>query len=264
VKHSGGAIEVIGHGGAGDFFPGNSRPAIEQALKIGVDRIEFDLQLSGSGELVLVHNEHIRLSNSTIAPVRGTAIDDIRRALTGLLTLPEAVELIGDGASLLIDVKAPGYERELVAEIQRLDIQPRVTVSSTYATTLHYLRKKFPAMRLGLSTGHLANGIPSRVARKIVSTALQLATPAPLLAAVRTVGATDVMVQYRVCSPYLVRLMHDHGVRVNTWTVDHPSQIERVLAMGVDGVISNRPDLVNLQLRPDSHFFNSQVSRPPY
>ena len=243
-----GEIEIIGHGGAGDFFPGNSRSAIEQALKIGVDRIEFDVQRSGTGDLVLVHNDHIRLPDNRRVPVCGTSTDVIRAALPGLLTLEEASELIGTAATLLIDVKAPGYEQELVAEIRRLDLQPRAAVSSTYASTLYHLRRQFPVMRLGLSTGHLANGIPSRLARKIVSSSLQIASPAPLLAAVQFIGATDVMVQYPVCSPYLVRHMHAHGIRVNTWTVDHPRQIQRVLNMGVDAVISNRPDLVKALL----------------
>ena len=55
------SVEVIGHGGAGFYFPGNSRQSIERALEIGVDRIEFDVQRSAGDELVLVHDDRLRL-----------------------------------------------------------------------------------------------------------------------------------------------------------------------------------------------------------
>ncbi len=246
-------IEVIGHGGAGGFFPGNSRPAIEQALKIGVDRIEFDVQRSAEGKIVLVHDEHVKLSNGTRSHVRALTTAQLREALPGLLTLHEAVELIGDTAALLIDVKAPGYERELMAQMSELNLGSNTAVSSTHASVLIAVRRAFPDFRIGLSTGHMSTGFPSKLAKRMASLSLQFATPLPLLAAVRAVSATDVMIHYRICSDLLVRTMHRFGVRVNSWTVDHPKQIQRMIDLGVDGIISNRPDLVNELLKQDRH-----------
>jgi glycerophosphoryl diester phosphodiesterase len=237
-------IEVIGHGGAGDFFPGNSRPSIEQALKIGVDRIEFDVQKSADGELVLVHDEHLRLPNGRKRAVKSLPTVEIRNLLPGLLTFDEAVELIQRQSTLLIDVKSPGYEREVINAIRRHRLSSDASVSTTYVSVLRQLRHTFPDLRTGISTGHMATGIPYKPARTAVSGALQFAAPSLLALAVRSVHATDVMVQYRVCTPRLVKLMHTHGTRVNTWTVDLPREIRRVIDMGIDGVISNRPDLV--------------------
>lgn len=241
-------IEVIGHGGAGDFFPGNSRPSIAQALKIGVDRIEFDVQRSADGDLVLVHDDHLRLSKGRKKAVRAISTAEIRALLPGLLTFDEAVELIGGQAQLLIDVKSPGYQREVAEAIRRHSLGDDTAVSSTYANVLRDIRREFPGLRTGISTGHMANSVPIKAARTLVSGALQVSVPSMLAMAVRMTDATDVMVQYRACSTRLVNLMHSRGIRVNTWTVNHPKQIRRVIAMGVDGVISNRPDLVKEEL----------------
>ena len=241
-------VEVIGHGGAGHFFPGNSRQSIEQALKIGVDRIEFDVQRSADGELVLVHDDYLRLPGGQKKAVRALPTAAVRELLPGLLTFDEAVELIGDQSAYMIDVKSPGYQREVAAAIRRHRLDGKSIVSSTYANVLQDLRREFPELRTGISTGHLATSIPMKAARTVVSGALQISIPALLEIAVRRIGATDAMVQYRACSARLVALMHRRGIRVNTWTVDHPKQIRRVIAMGVDGVISNRPDLVKEEL----------------
>ena len=78
-----------------------------------------------------------------------------------------------------------------------------------------------------------------------MSRALRIVTPLPLITAMRAFGATETMIQHRVCTERLVRQVHKSGRRVNVWTVDRPDQMRRFIAMDVDGIISNRPDLVH-------------------
>ena len=237
-------VEVIGHGGAGDFFPGNSRPAMEKALELGVDRIECDVQRAADGELVLVHDEELALPDGRRRPVRSLSAADIGALLPDLLTFDELVELIAGRAPLMIDIKRSGYEAEVIAAIRRHRLDGDSSLSCTYASTLRRLRHAFPRMRLGLSTGHWATGAPTPVGRALARWALRALVPVPLLVALRVVGATEVMLQHRVATRPLVAAVHAGGRRVNLWTVDRPAAIRRALDLGVDGVISNRPDLV--------------------
>jgi glycerophosphoryl diester phosphodiesterase len=243
-------VEVIGHGGAGGFFPGNSRPSIEKALELGVDRIEFDVQLDGDGQLVLVHDGVLRDAAGRKRPVRQMATAEIRETLSGLLTFDEAVEVIDGRVPLLIDVKDPGYEPRVIEAIRRHNLDSTAIVSSTDARTIRRVRAAFPAMRLGLSTGHMAGHNLVKGAQLAVTHGLRYATPLLLLRAVRWCGATETMIQHRVCTARLTRLFHARNLRVNVWTVDQPAAIRRVLALDVDAVISNRPDLV-LELAAD-------------
>ena len=137
-------MEVVGHGGAGDFFPGNSRQSIAKALDLGVDRVEFDVQMAGDGTLVLVHDDSVTLRGRKVA-VRQTDLSALREAFDSLLTLDEAIALIGDRAAFMIDMKSPGYERQVAAAIHRAGIADRTIVSSTWAWSLRAVRKMRPA-----------------------------------------------------------------------------------------------------------------------
>lgn len=218
--------------------------AIETALAIGVDRIEFDVQVSGDGQLMLVHDDVLRLPDGRRVPIKRTSAQTIRDTLPGMLSMDEAIELIGNRSKLLIDVKSPGYDRQVADAIRRHALGSSAIVSSTWAAVLRQLKRALPELSIGLSTGHMAGGIAFEPARVVVASSLRTLIPMPLLSAARAIGATDVMLHHRVVDARTVRTMHSCGIRVNAWTVDHPKRIRAMLDLGVDAVISNRPDLV--------------------
>ena len=76
------SVEVVGHGGAGDFFPGNSRQSIEKALDLGVDRIEFDVQRAAGDQIVLVHDDDVKIGANR-RRVRDVSVNDLRQRWTG-------------------------------------------------------------------------------------------------------------------------------------------------------------------------------------
>lgn len=237
-------IEVVGHGGAGAFHPGNSRPAMEVALTLGVDRIECDVRRAADGALVLVHDDAVPLPSGGRRHVRATTTRDLRALLPGLLSLDDLVEMTTGRVPLLLDVKRAGYEAEVVAAIRRHRLAGTASLSSTYLSTLRRMRADVPALRLGLSTGHWAGGDPPRPRRTAARWGLRLLVPLPLLASLRLVGASEVMLHHRVATAPLVSALHARRYRVNVWTVDDPAAVRRAIALGVDGIISNRPDLV--------------------
>ena len=237
-------IEIVAHGGAGTDHPNNSRPAMETALTLGVDRLECDVQRAADGTLVLVHDAAVPLPTGGTRPVSSLTEGELRDLFPDLLTLDELAEMCAGRAPLMIDVKRPGYEPELIAAIRRHHLAAASSVSCTYASTLGRIRHAFPTMRLGLSTGHWATSVPSPPGRAVARWTLRLLLPLPLLVAVRVVGATEVMLQHRVATAPLVALLHASGRRVNLWTVDRPNSIRRAIALNVDAIISNRPDLV--------------------
>lgn len=112
-------IEIIGHRGAAAYHPGNSRAALLTAIQLGVDRIECDVQPAADGTLVLVHDDAVSLVVGGRKPVREASVDELRRALPGFVTLDEAAAIVADRASLLLDVKRPGYEAALIAALRR-------------------------------------------------------------------------------------------------------------------------------------------------
>ncbi|MGH2533780.1 MAG: glycerophosphodiester phosphodiesterase [Thermomicrobiales bacterium] len=242
-------VEVVGHGGAGDFYPGNSRQAIKKALELGVDRIEIDVQQSADRELVLVHDDKIRIASGKLRLVSTIPTADLRTSLPGLLTLDEAIELIAGRAPLLLDVKQRRDEDLVIRSIRRHGLETHSSVSSTDGRLLLRLRRVYPRMRLGLSTGHWSAGAPTRLGRAIATGLLRALAPYPVIAAVKTCGATEVMLYHRICTRYVVNTFHKRDIRINAWTVDRPTSIRRIVGLGVDGIITNRPDLVWEELK---------------
>jgi glycerophosphoryl diester phosphodiesterase len=82
----------------------------------------------------------------------------------------------------------------------------------------------------------------------ISSTLLSIVTPPPAIAAARAIGADALMLHYRVCSELFVSIAHKAGLLVYPWTVNHPRVIREMIDRSVDGIITNRPDLVREQL----------------
>ncbi len=236
-------IEVVGHGGAGDFFPGNSRASVEKAIELGVDRIEIDVQIAGDGSLVLVHDEHVRIGKRSV-PVRSLNRDQIADALDGLLTLDDVIAMTRGHCELLVDLKSPGYERPVAAAIERAGIAGTTMVSSTYAWSLRTVRKHAPGVSLGLSTGHISTVMRQNLLIAASSAILEVLLPVPTIAAARAIDASALTLNYRVCGERFVTMAHRAGLLVYPWTVNDVKPIRRMIDLGVDGIISNRPDIV--------------------
>lgn len=238
------SVEVIAHAGGAAHHPANSRAAMEAAIVMGVDRLECDVQCSADGQLVLHHDRYLACPAHTRSFITALTARELRCLVPGLLTLDELAEIAAGRAPLLLDVKGPGYEDKLVAAIRRHQLESASSISTTYASTLYRMRRAFPTMRLGLSTGHLASSTPTAAGRGAARWLLRLAVPIPLVSTLHLLGLTEVMLHHAVATRPLVALIQRGGRRVNLWTVDEPRTIRRALGLGVNGIISNDPWLV--------------------
>ena len=126
----------VGHKGADHVAPGNTAASFEAALEHGVDMIEFDVLRGRDGRLVLAHDY----------------ADSERREC---LTLEQGLELFAGeayaGVELDVDLKLPGYEREVVEGLARHGLTERSLVSTMYPESLDRLGELDPALRRGWS-----------------------------------------------------------------------------------------------------------------
>lgn len=244
-----GKIEVVGHRGAAAYARDNTEPSFRLALELGVDMIETDLRVTSDGVLVLVHDEAIVLPGGKRRPIERLSFAEIWREMPDLLTLDDLVEIVPRGFPLMLDIKRPGYEPEIIAAIRRHGLESSVVAPSTWATTLRRLHAALPRLRTGLSTGHLAGGDPHHHGRRLARRSMQVGFPSAIGLLLRTTGATDVMLHHRVASERLVRAVRRTGRSVNLWTVDQLQDIERAVALEPDRIITNVPDRVINALR---------------
>ena len=221
----------VGHKGAAHVAPGNTIESFQAALEHGVDMIEFDVLRTDDGRLVLAHDGE----------------DAARREP---LTLEEGLDhFAGEayaGVQLDVDLKLPGYEREVVDGLLERSLGDRSLVSSMFTESLDRVGALAPGLRRGWSVPRVKrNWVRSPFALPAYAVARVMRARMPGLAAARigAGGCEAIMANRILASRRLVRAVHDAGGMLYVWTVDDPVRIQALEHMGVDGVITNDPRL---------------------
>jgi glycerophosphoryl diester phosphodiesterase/membrane-associated phospholipid phosphatase len=242
------AFEIVGHGGAGAFHYGNSRTAIESALRFNVERLELDVRQASDGAIVLVHDDEVVI-DGVKRPVDQASTAELRANLVDFLTFEEALDVINGRVPIMIDLKNGKFVPELIA---LTGIADTAMISCTDPWAIRKLRDAFPSMPIALSTGHRPLGVALKRTGPVARNLLQDFGTTPLIAALRWSGASAVTMHQDLVAPKVVQALHERGYAVFAWTIDNPIRMKRMVAAGVDGVISNRPDLVIDVTRPES------------
>jgi glycerophosphoryl diester phosphodiesterase len=226
------ALLRVGHKGADAIVPGNTTESFAEALRCGVDVIEFDvIREIGTGRLVLAHDPH----------------DASTREVQ---TLEEAVGWFAatSGVELDVDLKAPGYELPVLEALRGAGLVERTLVSSQFRESLALLRDAEPALRLGWSVPKLRRDpFRSRVILVPVMGAMAVyreVLPRWAAAEIRSGAVDALMAHWRLVTRRLIRAVHGAGGLLYVWTVDDPAQIARLERLGVDAVITNDPRLL--------------------
>ncbi len=225
----------VGHKGADHIAPGNTAASFDAALAHGVDMIEFDVlpeRADGTGELFLAHD---------YGAVRdGTALT-LEEGLAHLAGAPFA------RLELDVDLKLPGYELRALDALRRHGLLERALVSTMETESLAILRAAEPTLRLGWSVPKLQRDPMRRWYTRppavAIGVAYRTALPRRAAAAIRAGRIDALMAHWRLVTRGLVRHVQHAGGEVYVWTVDDRAAIERLEALGVDGIISNDPRL---------------------
>lgn len=226
-------LKSVGHKGAGSLVPGNTRESFEAALALGIDMIEFDVLRLADGRLVLAHD----------------AADAATRTP---LALEEGLDLFAGesyaAVELDVDLKRPGYERDVVEALRGRGMIGRSLVSSTYRESLDLVGELEPELRRGWSLPRAERDYTTTALFKLPARGFLLAMRAWLPgAAARALAerrCEAVMAHHGLVGPRLVAAVHAEGGLLYAWTVDDQDRIETLAALGLDGVITNRPELL--------------------
>ncbi len=223
----------MGHKGADHVAPGNTIESFEAALEHGVDMIEFDVLRTRDGRLVLAHDYEDADSRDCVTFEEGLA------------------HFAGEayaGVELDVDMKLPGYEREVAEGLARHGLVERSLVSTMYPDSLDVLGELEPGLRRGWSVPRVRRNYlraPLYVRLPVYAVALYMRArlPGQAAARLRAGGCEAIMAHQILVSGRLVRAVHAAGGQVYVWTVDDAPKIRALEALGVDGVITNDPRL---------------------
>src|SRR5687768_6321842 len=205
----------VGHKGADHVAPGNTIESFEAALEHRVDMIEFDVLRTPDGRLVLAH-------------------DYADAASRDCLTLAQGLDHFASeayaGVELDVDLKLPGYEREVVEGLGARELSGRSLISSQYLESLDRLRKIEPAIPRGWSVPRAQRdytrsiwAVPAYGVLQVIKRRL----PARAASFIRAGRIQAVMAHHYVVTLRLAQQVRAAGGELYVWTVDDADKIAR-------------------------------------
>ena len=232
---------VAGDADPGDAPPENTLAAFRRAAREGYAYCETDVHTTADGVLVVHHDATLRRMTALAGALRTTTWTDLATAGVGgrvpMARLEEVLEALPD-MRFNVDLKSPGSVAPMTALLEDDDVARRVAVASTDDARLAAVRRRFgDRVVTGVAT-RAALGLRARSVLPPGVRALGVLAPVRgrMAQLPERVGALPVV------DRLLVRAAHDQGVEVHVWTVDDAAAMARLLDLGVDGLMTDRPD----------------------
>ncbi|MFN8018112.1 MAG: glycerophosphodiester phosphodiesterase [Acidimicrobiales bacterium] len=228
-------VRVIAHRGASAAAPENTIEAFRLARRLGADWVELDARRTADGHIVVHHDAELA-DGRTICELRRVELPDHVCDLDAALDACE-------GMSVNIEVKNwpedPDFDegesvaRAVVELVQRRSMADRVLVSCFHYPTIELVRALDPS----IPTAFLHIVVEGR-------------TWDELAADVAAAGHAALHPWDGFVDEALVAAAKAHGLEVNVWTVDDPDRMAQLVALGVDGICTNVPDVAREVVGP--------------
>lgn len=237
----------IAHRGAAGLAPENTLRGIEVALRCGVEMVEIDTRPCKDGTLVVIHDAtlervagmKLRVSDLTLAELQRVDVGEGER----VPTLVEALALLKGRALVNIDQKVDDIAPALLDAIDRAGSRSETILSGGARRTFRAMRALAPEVPCALSLDARWRDAP-RIALARWTAAGARGQAGRFIAGARCAGATALTLDYQLADARVVSRCKRAGLPVYTWTVDDLATMRRLRRAGVDGITSNRPDLL--------------------
>ncbi|WP_430297319.1 glycerophosphodiester phosphodiesterase [Sinomonas sp. B1-1] len=219
----------------------NTLTAFRAAWELGFTHLETDVRATRDGALVAFHDE--RLDRVADRPGEVGQLDwsDVAAArVGGVERVPLLAELAEElpGAFLNIDVKSAAAVVPLAEAIERMRLHERILV-----TSFSDARRRAVLARLSRPVASSA-GMRGAAAFRIVGSALPEAVLRRMLRDVQALQVPEWTGRLRVVTPAAVARAHRLGLQVHVWTVNEAADMGRLLDAGVDGLVTDRADVL--------------------
>lgn len=222
----------IAHRGASGSFPENTITAFRAAIEAGADMCELDVRLTRDGAVVVIHDDTVDRTTDGTGAIAAMTLAEIKRLDAGVKfdkrytretvpTLDEVFELVNGRCALNIELKSDGLEAKVSELVRSRDAFRWTLVSSFDWAALARIRHIAPELRVGL----LASRWPAR-----------------LVGAATEMKADAINPSFDIITEDLCIAAHSRELNVYAWTVDEPAAMRRLIAAGVDGIMTNRPE----------------------
>ncbi|PID84841.1 MAG: glycerophosphodiester phosphodiesterase [Chloroflexi bacterium] len=245
---------VIAHQGGEKLRPSNTMIAFEHAVDLGVDVLEMDIHQTKDGVLVVMHDDTVDRTTNGSGRIKEMTLAEIKELDAGhywtdddgatypyrgqgvtVPTLDEVFQAFPDmPMNIEIKQQSPSIVEPFCALIHEYGMIEQVLIPTFYPDTMNEFREKCP----GVATAMTEPEIQLFFGLNKLGLSSLYSPPGEAFQVPETFG------NWQVITPSFVEGAQERNLAVHVWTVDDPADMERLLEIGVDGIITDRPDLL--------------------
>lgn len=231
---------MLAHRGLAVDAPENTMLAFELAVRAGADYVETDVHVSADGVAVIAHDPTLkRVAIGRVDRVADLSAQELRRVDLGegqrVATLEEALHAF-PRTRFNIDVKTDAATEATVEVVRRADAADRVLLTAFSDARRRCLAAMVPGVATSAGRASVLRARAASVTRN-----------APLLrravAGAHALQIPERVGRMRLLSLGLIDTAHAAGIEVHVWTVNDEPDMRRLVALGVDGIVTDRADL---------------------
>lgn len=229
--------KVVAHRGASAYAPENTMLAFEKSIEMGADYIELDVQMSKDKQLVVIHDQSLQRTAGENGDVNDYSAQELQLLDVGqgytIPLLEEVIQKYKDRIGLLIELKHPelycGIEEELAFLLTKYGLdkadEEQVIVQSFNLESIKKLHALLPDVHKGVLLSKEYYPYSEQLVHEISQ------------------FADYVNPKYTYVDELLVAQIHERGLAMMAWTVDDKREAARLIELGIDGIITNKPDV---------------------
>ena len=241
-------VEVVAHRGFSAAAPENTLSSVKKAIECGAQGCEIDIRATADGVIVLSHDDNFKRATGFDKPVNKMTFADVQKLDASSIkkefvttfkgekvpTFEDVLKTLkGTSCKPIIEVKADGFEEEVVRLIQKYDLVDKCAIIDFSAKRV----KKYLALDPKLTVAWLCSYDKKKYSESEV---IEIVTKT-----LRDCGTNLVDIYYGNVSPAFLAAMKKEKCHVWCWTVDKEADVQRLLSLdGIESITSNRPDMV--------------------
>jgi glycerophosphoryl diester phosphodiesterase len=249
---------VFAHQGGENLWPSNTMLAFQNSANLGADVLDSDMHMTKDGVLVMMHDETVDRTTNGTGAIRDLTLEQIKQLDAGYnftpdggqtfpyrgqgLTVPTLEELFQAFPDKRFGIEIKQIDPLLTAQrfctmIRQYSMQDKVLVSSFRQENMDIFRKECPEVATSATEGEVT----------LFYVLYRLGLIDTLPTRYQSLQVPEESSGIHLLTPGFVTAAHRRGLAVQPWTINETSDLERILALGVDGINTDNPDrLLNL------------------
>jgi glycerophosphoryl diester phosphodiesterase len=248
---------VIAHQGGDGVWPGDTMYAYENAVKIGADVLEMDAHITKDGQIVLMHDEKVDRTTDGSGLIEDLTLPELKQLDAAYkwsnddgktfpyrgqrIQVPTLEELFQKFPQMryVIEIKLTQnpIDKPLCDLIRQYSMQDKVVIASFHDEAMQSFRKTCPEVATSASRGEVTKFV-------LLSKVLLSGLVAPQYQSIQPPYDPSESMNIPIMTKRFIHEAHAKNVAVEPWTVDDPQLIKQYIEWGVDGIMTDRPDLM--------------------